>query len=78
MRWGPGMVWGVQWSRFQRLRTGITWLPVLRAASQSLWAGVRKPLPRACDSAAHPTVTQINSVTAKSTADAKPRLTFLT
>ena len=28
------MVWVVQWSRFQRLRTGITWLPVLRAASR--------------------------------------------
>ena len=25
---------GVQWSRFQRLRTRITWLPVLRAASR--------------------------------------------
>src|SRR5271155_1491583 len=28
------MVWVCQWSRFQRLRTGITWLPVLRAASR--------------------------------------------
>jgi hypothetical protein len=27
---------------FQRLRTGITWLPVLRAASRVKWAGVRK------------------------------------
>jgi hypothetical protein len=25
---------GVQWSRFQRLRTAITWFPVLRAASR--------------------------------------------
>ena len=33
---------------------------LLRAGEQSEWAGVRKPLPRACDSAAHPTVTQIN------------------
>jgi hypothetical protein len=31
MRWRSV---GVQWCRFQRLRTGIKWLPVLRAASR--------------------------------------------
>jgi hypothetical protein len=30
---------------------------------KSEWAGIRKPLPGACDSATHPTVTQINSAT---------------
>jgi hypothetical protein len=52
-----GMGVGVQWSRFQRLRTGITWLPVLRAASRVSGRVSKKPLPGACDSAAHPTVT---------------------
>jgi hypothetical protein len=37
--WWDGV--GMQWSRFQGMRTGITWLPVLRAASRV----IRKPLP---------------------------------
>jgi hypothetical protein len=49
-------VWVCQWSRFQRLRTGITWLPVLRAASRVSGPASEKPLPGACASAAHPTV----------------------
>ena len=46
----------MQWSRFQSLRTGITWLPVLTAASR-----VCGRASGACDSAAHPTVSQINA-----------------
>jgi hypothetical protein len=46
---------GVQWSHFQRLRTGITWLPVLRAASrvserasENRWPGrvILPPIPQ--------------------------------
>ena len=34
------------------------------SGEQSEWAGVRKALPGACDSAAHPTVTQIKKAIA--------------
>src|ERR1700722_2009292 len=51
MRWGwCGDGVGVQWSRFQRLRTGITWLPVLRAASRVSGPASENRCPRACDS----------------------------
>jgi hypothetical protein len=50
MRWGDGV--GVQWSRFQAAHGD-------HVIASAKWAGVRKSLPGACDSASHPTVTRI-------------------
>ena len=59
MRWGG---YGCAVEPFSAPADGDHVVAKPRAASSVEWAGVRKPLPGACDSAAHPTVSQINEV----------------
>jgi hypothetical protein len=59
MRWG----WcGCAVESFSAPADGDHVVASAQSGEQSEWAGVRKPLPGACDSAAHPAVTQIKSV----------------